>query len=122
MFRRLYCAGRLSTILAFAGAVALAIAHPLWAASCVGPAALEARVQSHPSTGAYEALGIWFGENDKSECAAQAFQARSRGARVLPKPRARQFRQTLLSRMGGQYRKRGPKSAPHWRQGRDNRH
>lgn len=75
MFRRLYCAGRLSTILAFAGAVALAIAHPLWAASCVGPAALEARVQSHPDAGAYEALGIWFGENDKSECAAQAFQA-----------------------------------------------
>ena len=75
MFRRLYCAGRLLTILAFAGAVALAIAHPLWAASCVGPAALEARVQSHPDAGAYEALGIWFGENDKSECAAQAFQA-----------------------------------------------
>jgi tetratricopeptide (TPR) repeat protein len=75
MFRRLYCAGRLLTIVLVAGTAALTMAHSLWAASCVGPASLEARVQSHPDAGAYEALGIWFGQNDKSECAALAFQA-----------------------------------------------
>jgi len=75
MFRRLYCARRLLSILVFAGAVSLAKAHLLWPASCVGSAALVARVQSHPDADAYEALGIWFGENHKSECAAQAFQA-----------------------------------------------
>ena len=62
-------------ILGFAGTVALAISQPLWSASCVGPAPLEARVHSHPDANAYETLGIWFGENRKSECAAQAFQA-----------------------------------------------
>lgn len=75
MFRRLYCAGRLLTIVLVAGTAALTMAHSLWAASCVGPASLEAHVQSHPDAGAYEALGIWFGQNGKSECAAQAFQA-----------------------------------------------
>jgi tetratricopeptide (TPR) repeat protein len=35
---------------------------------------LEARVHSHPDADAYAALGIWFGENHNSECAAQAFQ------------------------------------------------
>jgi len=36
---------------------------------------LEARVHDHPDANAYAALGIWFGENRKSGCAAQAFQA-----------------------------------------------
>src|ERR1035437_7212390 len=75
MFHYLYRGGCRSRILAFAGTVALAISQPLWPASCVGPAPLEARVHSHPDADAYEALGIWFGENRKSECAAQAFQA-----------------------------------------------
>ena len=75
MFDYLYCAGRRLRILAFAGTVALAISRPVWPASCVGPAPLEARVHSHPDADSYEALGIWFGENRKSECAAQAFQA-----------------------------------------------
>lgn len=75
MFHRLYCADRRLRILGFAGTVALAISQPLWSASCVGPAPLEARVHSHPDANAYETLGIWFGENRKSECAAQAFQA-----------------------------------------------
>ncbi len=75
MFHRLHCASRRSRILAFAGTVALAISQPIWSASCVGPAPLEARVHSHPDADAYEALGIWFGENRQSECAAQAFQA-----------------------------------------------
>jgi len=75
MYDPFNCAGRLSRMLALAGSVALAISQPLWSASCVGPAPLEARVHSHPDANAYEALGIWFGENRKSECAAQAFQA-----------------------------------------------
>ncbi len=74
MFRRLCCAGRSLRIVLVTGTAALTMAHPLWAASCVGPASLEARVRSHPDAGAYEALGIWFGQNDQSECAAQAFQ------------------------------------------------
>ena len=75
MFHHLCCAGRRSRVLAFAGTAALAISQPLWSASCVGPAPLEARVHSHPDADAYAVLGIWFGENRKSECAAQAFQA-----------------------------------------------
>jgi tetratricopeptide (TPR) repeat protein len=67
-------AGRRSIILAFAGVLALTISQPLWSASCVGPESLEARVHSHPDADAYEALGIWFGENHKSECAAQTLQ------------------------------------------------
>ncbi len=75
MSHHLCCAGRWLRVLAFACTVGLAVSQPLWSASCVGPAPLEARVHSHPDAGAYEALGIWFGENRKSECAAQAFQA-----------------------------------------------
>jgi tetratricopeptide (TPR) repeat protein len=75
VFHPLYFNGRRLGILALTGAVALAVSQPLWSASCVGPAPLEARVLSHPDADAYAALGIWFGENRKSECAAQAFQA-----------------------------------------------
>jgi tetratricopeptide (TPR) repeat protein len=75
MFHRSYYAGRRAKVLTFAGIVALAFSQPLWSDSCIGPASVETRVHSHPDAGAYEALGIWFGENSKSECAAQAFQA-----------------------------------------------
>jgi tetratricopeptide (TPR) repeat protein len=75
MFQHLHGTGRRSRILTFVGTVALTISQPLWSASCIGPAPLEARVHSHPDADAYVALGIWFGENRKSECAAQAFQA-----------------------------------------------
>lgn len=44
-------------------------------AVCTGPAALEAKVHDHPDSDAYAALGNWFGENRKSECAVKAFQA-----------------------------------------------
>jgi tetratricopeptide (TPR) repeat protein len=74
-FRCGHRAGRWSRYLVVAGAVALAVTHPLWSATCVGPAPLEARVRSQPSADAYETLGIWFGENHNSECAAQTFQA-----------------------------------------------
>jgi tetratricopeptide (TPR) repeat protein len=75
MTHHLHNTGRRSRILAFAGMVALTTSRPLWSASCVGLEFLEARVHSHPDADAYEALGIWFGENHKSECAVQAFQA-----------------------------------------------
>src|ERR1039458_393364 len=74
MFHRLYCAGRRTGTLAFACTVALTISQPVWPASCVAPAPLEARVHSHPDAEAYSALGIWFGDHHQSECAAQAFQ------------------------------------------------
>lgn len=75
MVHCLYRARRRSRILVFACTFLLVSWQHLWSASCVGPAPLEARVQSHPDAGSYEALGIWFGENGNSECAAQAFQS-----------------------------------------------
>ena len=81
MFCHSYFDGRRLGILALTGTVALAVSQPLWSASCVGPAPLEAQVLSHPNADAYAALGVWFGENRKSECAAQTFQA---GLRLEP--------------------------------------
>jgi len=75
MFHRSYCAGRRGPLLVFAGTVALVISQPLWSASCIGPAPLEARVHSHPDADAYGSLGIWFGDHHRSECAVEAFQA-----------------------------------------------
>ena len=75
MFHRLSCAGRRAVILTFTVSAALALSQPLWSDSCIGPAPLEARVRSLPDADAYQALGIWFGENHNSECAIQAFQA-----------------------------------------------
>ncbi|MGA2674464.1 MAG: tetratricopeptide repeat protein, partial [Terracidiphilus sp.] len=46
-----------------------------WSAPCSGPPALEAHLRAHPDADAYAALGNWFGENNKSDCAVQAFQA-----------------------------------------------
>jgi hypothetical protein len=75
MFHHMYCTGHRSIILVFAGTVALVISQPIWSASCVGPAPLEVRVHAHPDADAYAALGIWLGENRKSECAVQTIQA-----------------------------------------------
>ena len=81
MFHYLHFDGRRLGILALAGALALAVSQPLWSASCVGPVPLEGRVHSHPDADAYAALGVWFGENRKSDCAAQAFRT---GLKVEP--------------------------------------
>ena len=75
MFHHVYCAGRRSRMLVFACTIALAASQPVWPASCVGPAPLEARVHSHPDAQGYTDLGIWFGDHHQSQCAAQAFQA-----------------------------------------------
>jgi len=74
MSHDLFGTGRKSGIMVFASTVALCISQALWAAPCVGPASLEARVHSHPDAEAYSALGIWFGDHHQSECAVQAFQ------------------------------------------------
>src|SRR5665213_730234 len=74
MFHRLCCASRRTGILAFVCTFTLAISRPVWPASCLGPAPLEARVHSRPDAEVYSALGIWFGDHHRSECAAQAFQ------------------------------------------------
>jgi len=81
MFHRLQNADCWAKALAFAFVVALALSQPLRAASCAGPASLEARVHSHPDAESYSALGIWFGDHHQSECAALAFQA---GLRLEP--------------------------------------
>lgn len=70
-----YCAGTRARLLVLAGAVALATSPPLWSAKCVASAPLEARARSHPDADAYAALGIWFGNNHNSACAAQMFEA-----------------------------------------------
>ena len=75
MYLNLTCAARRLRNLACAGTVAMGLAQSLWCAPCVGPASLEARIRSHPDADTYQALGIWFGENHKSECAAEAFRA-----------------------------------------------
>ena len=74
MFHHLRCAGRSLRVLAFACTGAFAASQPLWSASCVGPASLQARVHTHPDADSYSALGVWFGGHHQSECAVQAFQ------------------------------------------------
>ena len=81
MLRHSYFDGRRWRIFALSSTVALLVSQPLWSAQCVGPTPLEARIQSHPDANTYAALGVWFGESRKSECAAQAFQA---GLRLEP--------------------------------------
>jgi Flp pilus assembly protein TadD len=64
--------------LAFAAFLGVAWLGPLpsaEAAACSGPPGLQARLRSHPDADTYAALGKWFGENHKPDCAAQAFQS-----------------------------------------------
>jgi tetratricopeptide (TPR) repeat protein len=42
---------------------------------CKGPAALEQTIASHPSTGAYDALGSWFATQNRFSCAISAFES-----------------------------------------------
>ncbi len=62
-------------IVACLGAANALATPPSTASACTGPAALEAKVHAHPDSEAYAALGNWFGENHKSNCAIKAFQA-----------------------------------------------
>jgi hypothetical protein len=68
MFHHSYCAGRRGPLLVLAGTVALVISQPLWSASCIGPAPLEAQVHSHPDADAYGSLGIWFLPQSSALC------------------------------------------------------
>src|SRR5437879_12290367 len=44
-------------------------------ASCRGPAELEQVLATHPSAGAYDALGAYFGQRQQLSCAIAAFEA-----------------------------------------------
>ena len=43
--------------------------------NCIGPADLEQAIASHPSAGAYEALGSWFASQRHFSCAISAFES-----------------------------------------------
>ena len=44
-------------------------------AACKGPAELEQAIRVHPSAGAYDALGAYFGQQQKISCAISAFES-----------------------------------------------
>ena len=44
-------------------------------ATCKGPAELEQTIKAHPSAGAYDALGAYFGQRQKISCAISAFES-----------------------------------------------
>jgi len=60
---------------AFLGVVCLGPLRSAEAAVCSGPPALQTQLHAHPDADTYAALGKWFGENHKPDCAAQAFQS-----------------------------------------------
>ena len=43
--------------------------------TCKGPAELEETIKAHPSAGAYDALGAYFGQRQKILCAISAFES-----------------------------------------------
>jgi tetratricopeptide (TPR) repeat protein len=43
--------------------------------ACTPPPALQSRIQAHPTSDAYAALGNWYGDRKQYECAGQVFQA-----------------------------------------------
>ena len=43
--------------------------------TCKGPAGLEQAIKAHPSAGAYDALGAYFGQRQKISCAISAFES-----------------------------------------------
>ena len=57
------------------------VATPGWSQTgppaliCKGPAELESVIHSHPSAGAYDALGAYFGRQQKLSCAISAFES-----------------------------------------------
>src|ERR1700740_3268680 len=64
-------------------ALAIVCAFPLavtaqGTSNCTGPADLEQTIASHPSAGAYEALGSWFASQRHFPCAISAFESAKR--------------------------------------------
>ncbi len=56
-------------------------------AACKGPAELEQTIKVHPSAGAYDALGAYFGQQQKISCAISAFESAVRlGSQFLGSP------------------------------------
>ncbi|MGB6829996.1 MAG: tetratricopeptide repeat protein, partial [Terracidiphilus sp.] len=58
----------------------MAVCPGAWAA-CIGPASLEARIHAHPDADAYAELGVWFYENQQTECGAEAYRS---GLKLVP--------------------------------------
>ena len=56
-------------------ALCLAVSQSVSAEECAGPASLEAQVKAHPGADAYAALGDWFSQDHRANCAVQAFQS-----------------------------------------------
>ncbi len=42
---------------------------------CVGPPAIEAKIQSHPGAASYAEMGLWFAGQQQFNCANQSFQS-----------------------------------------------
>lgn len=42
--------------------------------ACDGPAAIEAKVHTHPDASSYTDLGMWFGDRQQYDCAIEAFR------------------------------------------------
>ncbi len=68
-------AGTWLILAALVGVGSYAGSRPVWAAACIGPSTLEARVQAHPNSDAYATIGIWFDEKGDADCAIEAFQS-----------------------------------------------
>ena len=73
---------RAARVSCLAFALTLLAAHPAVAATCHGPAALEAKAQAHPSSANWIALGNYYGEHNQYDCAATAFRS---AVRLSPK-------------------------------------
>jgi tetratricopeptide (TPR) repeat protein len=46
-----------------------------WTQTCTSPTSLDARLHAHPNADTYAAIGTWFSENHKADCAVEAFQS-----------------------------------------------
>jgi tetratricopeptide (TPR) repeat protein len=57
-------------LIAYLGLAPSAVGEP-----CIGPRALEFRIQSHPDAAAYVELGKWFGDQKHYACAVESFRA-----------------------------------------------
>lgn len=69
--RRFFCAGILLTALLTLGAWPV---QPIFGqAPCTPPESMKARFQDKPDAAAYTDLGVWFADQKKYDCAANAF-------------------------------------------------
>src|ERR1035441_9518153 len=53
----------------------LGLSQVMSAETCTGPSALESKIHTQPNAEAFAALGIWFNENHKTDCAIETLQS-----------------------------------------------